>query len=201
MLTQMIQLIQPQTISSQTIREEIAYRLNIAAQQIKKIEYWQHQLWIHITGKGGKILSYRILPAWFSQVLNLIRNCTTLAELQELGKIFRVETQRFFYYYSEEKIQEMRELWAAKHQEIKAKEKEEEPLRQHRQDAMEWLESWQKMAARCQVYKCLEYSYKMVEFQKQEFEDLPEIVDQVIQTLNERVVELERRELAETGML
>ena len=192
MLAQTIQL---QQISTQTIRNEISLRLNIAAQKIKKIEYWKHQLWINISGKGGKILSYRILPTWLRQTLKLIRNCENLEQIQEVGKLLRIETQRFSQYYATEDIAKLRNVWYAKNEELKAKHEAEEPMRRHKQEAQEWLARWQGMAKTCQSHKCLEHGYIMVSMQKEQFADLPEIVNQVMEVLNMRALELERERL------
>ena len=187
--------IQLQQISTQTIRDEISLRLNIAAQKIKQIEYWKHQLWINISGKGGKILSYRILPSWIRQTFKLIRNCETLEQIQEVGNLLKVETQRFSQYYAAEDINKLRNFWALKYKDLKAKYEAEEPMRRHKKEAQEWLERWQGIAQTCQSHKCLEHGYIMVSMQKEQFADLPEIIDQVMEALNMRALELEKARL------
>ena len=51
-------IINPQPISHQTIRTEIAKTVNTAVENILRFEYWSHQLWAHIEGVGGRIISY-----------------------------------------------------------------------------------------------------------------------------------------------
>ena len=44
----LINIIQPKKFSLQTIRDEIAKAIHTNVQNIVKIEYWQHQLWVNV---------------------------------------------------------------------------------------------------------------------------------------------------------
>ena len=173
-------IIQPQKISLQTIRDEIANTLHIAVARIKRFEYWQHQLWAHIEGIGGRILSYRSLPAWLHQIIFAIRDCTDLDQLWELGLIINTEKQRFEQYYAKEYLQELREIWAEQRDILREEEKRLAPIRKHQQDGKNWLESWQGVITSCATTNALQYLYPLIKQQSQRFEDLPEIVNQLL---------------------
>ena len=81
------------------------------------------------------------------------------------------------------------------YQDLKAKYEAEEPMRRHKQEAQEWLAGWQGMVKTCPTHQCLEHGYIMVSIQKEQFADLPEIVNQVMEVLNMRALELERERL------
>ena len=183
-------IIQPQNISLQTIRDEIAKYLHIAVDNILRFEYWPHQLWAHIEGIGGRILSYRSLPAWLHQIIFAIRDCTNLDQLWELGLIIKVEKQRFEKYYAKAYVQELREIWAERRDELREEEKRLAPIRKHRQDGQKWLESCQGVMAECESTSLLQNLYPIMEAQSRKFEDLPEIFSQLLTSYQQRWVDL-----------
>ena len=95
-------IIQPQQISFQTIRNEIAKAVKTAVHNIKRFEYWPHQIWVHIEGVGGRLVSYRSLPTYMYQAFLAVKNCKTLEQLWELGQLFKLETKRLSQYYYED---------------------------------------------------------------------------------------------------
>ena len=187
-------ILNPQPICHETICHEIAKALNIAVDNILRFEYWQHQLWAHIEGIGGRILSYRSLPAYLQQAFLAIKNCQTLDQLWELGQLFKLETERFSQYYendyAKEYLNQLREAWAEKRDDLREEEKRLAPIRKHQQDGQEWLEMWQKMISHCQSVHSLQYLYPEMERQSQEFADLPKIIEELLQTFQQQWREL-----------
>ena len=175
-------LIKPQQISLQTIRNEIANTLHIAVARIKRFEYWPHQLWVHIEGVGGRIVSYRSLPTYLYQAFLAVKNCRTLEQLWELGQLFKLETERLPQYYPEEEkyINKLRSAWAYKRDDLRITEKLEAPMKQHQQNGQKWLESWQEVIANCRNIELLQSLYLNIEDQSQEFADLPEVINQLL---------------------
>ncbi len=186
-------IIQPKKISLQTIRNEIAKAINTTVQNIIKVEYWQHQIWVNISGIGGKFVSYRSLESFIYQGLMLIKNCKTWEQLQQLGEIFKLETQRYPKYYPAEFVEELRLTWAKKRHEIKKEEKRTEPMRKHQQSAQQWLESWQTIIAHCHTIPSLQHIYPLMENQSKEFEDLPEIIEQLLNFYQQRWNEINQK--------
>ena len=181
-------LIKPQQISLQTIRNEIAKAVKTAVYKIKRFEYWPHQLWVHIEGVGGRIVSYRSLPTYMYQAFLAVKNCRTLEQLWELGQLFKLETERLPQYYPEEDkyINKLRSAWAYKRDDLRITEKLEAPRKQHQQDGEKWLESWQEVLANCRNLDFLQSLYVNIEDQKQEFEDLPEVVAKLLDCYQRR---------------
>ena len=190
-------IINPQPISLQTIRNEIAKTLHITVARIKRFEYWQHQLWAHIEGIGGRIISYRSLPTYLQQAFLAVRNCQTLDQLWELGQLFKLETERFSQYYEDDYAQEfldkLREAWAQKRDDLREEEKRLAPIRKHQQHGQEWLETWQKMISHCQSVNSLQYLYPEMEKQSQEFADLPKVIEALLQSFQQRWQELSNK--------
>ncbi len=106
--------------------------------------------------------------------------------MQQLGEVFKLETQRFPRYYTAEFVEKLRETWAKKRDEIKAEEKRTEPMRKHQQSAQQWLESWQKIISHCETTSVLQQIYPAMESQSKEFEDLPEIIEQLLHFYQQR---------------
>ena len=191
-------IIQPQKISLQTIRQEIAKAVKTNLNNIKRFEYWPHQLWVHIEGVGGRLLSYRSLPTYMYQAFLAVKNCRTLDQLWELGQLFKLETDRLSqYYYDEDEnaneyLEKLRSAWAYKRDNLRITEKLEAPTKAHQQDAQEWLQSWQGVIANCRTTSLLENLYPNIKDQSQQFADLPEIIEQLQNLYRQRWRELAR---------
>ena len=180
----------PQNISLSYIAQQVAFSLSIPTSRILRLEYWQHQLWIHISGIGGRIFSYRRLPAWISQAITAIKNCTTLEQLQQLGTVFNLENQRFKQYYGSENMEKLRQTWSEQREDLQKQEEKMKPIREHQQAAKEWLESWHKIIQRCQSAESLKVLATEIKAQSVEFEDLPEIMAQMKEICEQRWQEL-----------
>ena len=189
-------IIQPQKISLQTIRQEIAKAVKTSLHNIKRFEYWPHQLWVHIEGVGGRLLSYRSLPTYMYQAFLAVKNCQTLDQLWELGQLFKLETKGLSQYYYDENdnaneyLEKLRSAWAYKRDNLRIREKLEAPMKAHQQDAQEWLQSWQGVIANCRTTLLLENLYPNIEDQSQKFADLPEIIEQLQNLYRQRWQEL-----------
>ena len=182
----LINIIQPKNFSLQTIRDGIARATNTVVEKIIKIEYWQHTLWVNVEGIGARLMSYRILPAWLQQLAIAIRDCTNLDQLWNLGCTFDDEFTKLKQYYTEEYKEELRVIWADQRDILRAEAERTRPMREHQQKAREWLETWQKMINHCQSVNSLQYLYPEMEKQSKEFEDLPKVIEALLQTFKQR---------------
>ena len=180
-------IINPQKISLETIRHEIAKAIKINAQKIIKLEYWKHQIWVNISGKGGRIVSYRALPAWLKQITFAIRDCDSLEKLQEFGELLRIETRRFSQYYAADFIHQLKLVWGGQRHILQDMEERTRPMREHQQKAQEWLDMWKQMInEHCKSVNSLQYFYPEMESQSKEFEDLPKVIEELLQTFQQR---------------
>ena len=190
-------IIPPQQISFQTIKEEIAKALQIPVARIKRCEHWQHRLWAHIEGIGGRLISYRSLPTYMYKAFLTVKNCKTLEQLWELGQLFKLETKGLpQYYYDEDEnaneyLEKLRSAWAYKRDNLRIREQFEAPMKQHRQDGQKWLESFQEIIGNCDTTNALKYLYPLIRQQGKRFEDLPEIMEQVLNYYRQRWEEIE----------
>ena len=190
-------LIQPQKISLQTIKEEIAKAVKTAVHHIKRFEYWPHQIWVHIEGVGGRLVSYRSLPTYMYQAFLAVKNCKTLEQLWELGQLFKLETDRLSqYYYDEDEnaneyLEKLRSAWAYKRDNLRIRESFKAPMKKHQQDGQKWLESWQGVIANCDTTNALKYVYPLIRQQGKRFEDLPEIMEKVLDSYGQRWEKIE----------
>ena len=182
----LINIIQPHNFSLQTIRDGIARATNTVGSKIIKIEYWQHTLWVNVEGRGARLMSYRILPAWLEELAIAIRDCTNLDQLWDLGCTFDEEFTKLKQYYTEEYKQHLRVIWADQREILRAELEKTRPMREHQQKATEWLETWQKMINHCQSVNSLQYLYPEMEKQSKEFEDLPKVIEALLQTFKQR---------------
>ena len=190
-------LIQPQQISFQTIRNEIAKAVKTAVHNIKRFEYWPHQIWVHIEGVGGRIVSYRSLPTYMYQAFLAVKNCKTLEQLWELGQLFKLETDRLSQYYYEDEnaneyLEKLRSAWAYKRDNLRIREGFKAPMKKHQQDGQKWLESCQEIIANCDKTNALQYLYPLIRQQGKRFEDLPEIMEQVLDSYKQRWEQLDK---------
>ena len=182
----LINIIQPKNFSLQTIRDGIARATNTVVEKIIKVEYWQHTLWVNVEGRGARLMSYRILPAWLQQLAIAIRDCTNLDQLWDLGCTFNDEFTQLKQYYTEEYKEELRVIWADQRAILREEAERTRPMREHQQKAKEWLETWQKMINHCQSVNSLQYLYPEMERQSKEFEDLPKVIEALLQTFKQR---------------
>ena len=63
-------------------------------------------------------------------------------------------------------------------------------MREHQQKAQEWLETWQKMISHCHNINSLQYLYPEMERQSKEFADLPKIIEQLLQSFQQKLKDL-----------
>ena len=190
----LINIIQPHNFSLQTIRDGIARATNTLGSKIIKIEYWQHTLWVNVEGRGARLMSYRILPAWLQQLAVAIRDCTNLDQLWDLGCTFNDEFIKLeqYQYYTEEYKQQLRVIWADQREILRAEEERTRPMREHQQKASKWLKTWQNMITHCQSVNSLQYLYPEMEKQSKEFEDLPKVIEELLQNFQRRWRELSK---------
>ena len=189
----LINIIQPKNFSLQTIRDGIARATNTVVEKIVKIEYWQHTLWVNVTGRGARLMSYRILPAWLQELAFAIRDCTNLDQLWDLGCTFNDEFIKLKQYYTKEYKQELRVIWADQRDILRAEVERLRPMWEHQQKAQEWLETWQKMITHCQSVNSLQYLYPEMDKQSKEFTDLPKIIEELLQIFQQRWRELSNK--------
>ena len=169
------------------LRPEIASSLSIEPSRIERVECWPHQLWVVITGVRPRLLSYRCLPVWITQVVRAIGKVINFEQLQQLGNILRCETQN--YPYEPEAVEYLREIYRDKQNELK----EMKPQLEHQQQAQEWFESCSSMVRRCHNEEALESLARVIEIQSQEFADLPEVIAKVQQIIAQQRILMDSR--------
>ena len=62
-------LIKIQEFVRNKLKQEVAKLKNIPIERIERLECWQNQLWVVITGVGARWISYRLLPSWINQAI------------------------------------------------------------------------------------------------------------------------------------
>ena len=125
----------------------------------------------------ARFVSYRILPSWVTQVIAAISKVCDFEQLKQLGNILRCETEN--HDYSPEAVDELREAYRQKQNHLK----QIQPQLEHQQKAQQWLENWQGIVPYFHTKESLEQAISMIEYQIQEFADLPEIIAQIRQII------------------
>jgi hypothetical protein len=176
-------VIDPAQLPSDQVQIEVAAVLKISPQQIECLECWPHQIWVKILDGRVKFVSYRSLPLWIEQGFAAIANCGDRYRLNQLGDIFRTETQQYHEHYEPEAVQQWRIAWAKQAQQLRelearraAEEERLRPIRAHQQAGKEWQESWRNVLRYCRDCDSLERLAPEMKQQSQEFADLPDVV-------------------------
>lgn len=176
-------VIDPAKLPLDQVQIEVASILNILPQQIERLEYWPHQIWVKIVDSRAKLVSYRCLPLWIEAGLSVIARSGDRFSLDRLGEIFRIETQQYEDHYEPEAVQQWRNAWAKQAQRIReaesrraAEEERLRPIRAHQQAGKEWQEGWRQVLRYCRNCESLELLAPEMKKQSEEFADLPEVI-------------------------
>ncbi len=183
-------LIQVKKLLSTTLRQEVAALPEIDTYEIEiqRIEFWPHQLWVHVAGVGGKLVSYRRLSGWQNLVIDLIKNADSLEKLEKIGQILNHETKN--HPYEPEILEKLRHAYAKRRHQLKKL----QPSINHQKLGESWLEHWRSILQYCENYSSLEYLGREIKAQSQQFADLPEVMASL-----QRIWQNRTQELAATG--
>ncbi|MGB7442302.1 MAG: hypothetical protein WA919_14640 [Coleofasciculaceae cyanobacterium] len=187
--------IDPKNLPLDQLRREVCQLLKVPLQNIERLELWPHQIWIKFVQGRGKFISYRQLPLWVELGLKAIQNCCNSHRLKQLGEILLVERDRFnqkpeLIEKWQQTIDNWRQAWAKKAQEIKAEAERTRPQKEHQQQAEKWLNGWQQVISFCRNCESLDQLAEEIEIQSQEFNDLPKVINSIRQILQQRWQEL-----------
>ena len=178
-------LIKTQEFTRSQLKQEVANLKNIAIERIERLECWRDQLWVVITGVRAQFVSYRLLPSWVNQAIAVINNTTNLEELETVGQIIGEEAKN--HPYEAEALARLRQAYAERREYLK----EIQPQIEHRKAGQRWLEGWQSVLEHCDSFPSLNHLVAQIEIQSDKFVDLPEIIEQLNQTLSDLWYKLE----------
>lgn len=190
-------VVDPTQLPLDEVCKEVAVVLKTTLDQIERLELWPHQIWVKLVNTRAKLVSYRSLPLWIQEGLAAIGRCCDRSTLDQLGEIFRTETQRYEDHYKPEGVQQWRDAWGQKAQHLReeaarqaAEEERLKPIRAHQQAGREWHSAWQKVLYCCRDCTSLERLAPEIRHQSQEFADLPEVMQAMQQLWQQRWQEL-----------
>jgi len=185
-------LINPQELPLEEIRQQVATYLNIPLNQIERIECWKHQLWVKIRESKAKFISYRCLPLWIEQAIEVIKSCTTRIELDELGEILRTERDWYDEHKIPEAVQPWRDAWAKQAKDLREEEERLQPMKARQLAADAWYSSWQGVLRYCRDFTGIRQLEPEIKHQSQDFGDLPEVVQEMQQLVKQRWQEIQK---------
>jgi hypothetical protein len=170
------QSIDPFQFSRNKLLPDVAKVLKITEERIENVVPYAHQLWVHIKGVGGKFVSYRRLDSWLNAAIEAIKNCTNLNSLQQLGFIFKYESEQYQKQYPKKTLETLRVVWKKKQIELNEREIHIASIIAHQNEAQQWLSNWKGIVDRCENREFLKYTMSEIHRQKQQFADFPDLV-------------------------
>jgi len=182
--------IHPEALPLDEIRQQVATYLNIPLNQIECVECWKHQIWVKIRESRAKFLSYRCLPLWIEQGIEVIKSCTSRLELEQLGEILRTERDWYDDHAMPLAVQPWRDAWAQQAQYLREEEERRKPMLARQLAADSWYAAWQGVLHCCRDFTGLQQLTPEIKHQSQEFADLPEVVQAMQQLVKQRWQEL-----------
>ncbi|MEW6492043.1 MAG: hypothetical protein AB1589_05775 [Cyanobacteriota bacterium] len=185
-------VIDPEKLSLDQVRQQVAAFLKIPLNQIDRLECWKHQIWVKLVESRAKFISYRNLPLWIEQGLAAIKRCTSRPKLEQLGEILRTERDWYEEHEMPEAVQPWRDAWAQQAQQLREQEERLKPILAHQQAGVEWYSAWQRILQCCQDCTGLKRLAPELQRQSQEFNDLPEIMQTLQQLWSDRWQELSK---------
>ncbi len=183
-------VIDPAQLPFDQVRQEVAALLKISLNQIERLEFWPHQIWVKLVESRAKFISYRSLPLWIKQGLAAIERCTSRASLDHLGEILRAEREWYDKQEKPEAVQPWRNAWAQQAQHLCQEEERLKPFKAHQQAGVQWQNAWQQVLCYCQDYSGLEHLAPEMKRQSQDFADLPEVIHALQELWHQRWQEL-----------
>ena len=185
-------LIDAAELPLEEIRQQVAIYLNIPLNQIERLECWKHQIWVKIRESRAKFVSYRCLPLWITKGIEVIKTCTTRIELDHLGEILRTERDWYDQHKIPEAVQPWRDAWAQRAKDIREEEEKLQQILAHQQAADTWYTSWKGVLNCCRNLTGLQKLAPEIQYQSQDFGDLPDIVTAMQQLVSQRWQELQK---------
>lgn len=183
-------IVDPAKLPLEQVRQQVATLLKIVLKQIEHLECWQHQIWVKLVGTKAKLISYRSLPLWPEQGLSAIKNCTSRAQLDELGEILRTERDWYEAHQQPEAVQPWREAWSKQAQHLREEEERLQPYQAHQQAGSNWQKAWSQILNCCRNCTGLQSLAAEIKEQSQQFADLPEVMEAMQQLWEQRSSEL-----------
>ena len=183
-------IINPQALPKKELIRQVAKYLGVAPNRIEKLELWKNQIWVNISGVGGKFISYRCLDVWIDGAIAAVAACQNRDELDYLGSIFRTEVEKYSHQYDKVALDKLRKAWGAKAKYITQEEKRLQPLREHQQAGKKWQEGWQQVLINCDSFSALQSLATEIERQSRKYDDLPEISQGMARIWQQRWQEL-----------
>jgi hypothetical protein len=185
-------LIHAAELPIEEIRQQVATYLNIPLDQIERLECWKHQLWVKIRASRAKFISYRGLPLWIEQGIEVIKSCTTRIELDRLGEILKTERDWYDAHEMPEAVQPWRDAWAQQAKEVREEEERLQPILARKLAADAWYASWQGVLSCCRDFTGIQQLSPEIKHQSRDFGDLPEVVQAMQQLVKQRWQEIQK---------
>lgn len=183
-------LINPMQFPVRRVLQEVARELNISTERIEVVGCCEFRLWVNIQGVGGRFVSYRRLPIWLDAAIDLIKSCNNLEDLQQLGNLFQIELQEYSEQYNPKTIETLRSTWKQRRNYLQAEEIRLAPIIARQQQAQRWQTGWLQVLHYTHNREFLQFVMAEIQRQKQQFQDLPDVVEAVEQIWLDRWQEL-----------
>jgi hypothetical protein len=117
----------------------------------------------------AKFLSYRCLPLWIEQGIEVIKSCTSRLELEQLGEILRTERDWYDDHAMPLAVQPWRDAWAQLAQYLREEEERRKPMLARQLAADSWYAAWQGVLHCCRDFTGLQQLTPEIKHQSQEF--------------------------------
>jgi hypothetical protein len=153
--------------------------LRISEDRIENVVPYNHQLWVHIKGLGGKFVSYRRLDIWIETAICAIARCTNENELNKLGNIFFFESNKYAKYYDATILKTLRSAWKARQEEINRKQRQIELMKTRQKEVQQWRVIWTDVVNHCENSEFLKYTMSEIHRQKQQWNEFPDVIASV----------------------
>jgi hypothetical protein len=185
-------LINPETLSLEEVRQQVATYLNIPLNQIERVECWKHQIWVKIRESRAKFISYRCLPLWIEKGIEVIKTCTTRVELDKIGEILKTERDWYDAHDMPHAVQPWRDAWAQQAKDVREEEERLQPILARKLAADAWYSSWQGVLSCCRDFTGIQQLSPEIKHQSQDFGDLPDVVQAMQQLVKQRWQEIQK---------
>ena len=183
-------IISPQTLSRADLKPQVVQYLGIDSNRLEKLKLWKNKILVSISGVGGRFISYRCFGVWYEAIRIAIENCQNREQLVYIGDLIHREVERFGHHYDDVALEELRQVWHEKAQEIKAEEKRLKAIRERKQAGQKWQDGWVQVLINCDSFQALQSLAREIERQSHKFDDLPEISQGMARIWQQRWQEL-----------
>ena len=112
-------------------------------------------------------------------MIAVIKNTANLEELETVGEIIAEEAKN--HPYEAEALEKLRQAYAERREYLR----EIQPQIEHQKAGQRWLKGWQSVLEHCDNFPSLNNLAAQIQIQSDKFADLPEIIEQLNQTLSD----------------